>query len=248
MPTALPPSGSIGQGGVSVEASSGPRCSKPKPAGLPPRSTGLRPSGCRRCSTSAAAPPTFRERVQPWTERIGCFGRCAPAVSTSCMSTCATRTGDRHPRRPRPIPPICRGCARRGRGRCLCCNLLEHVSAPERLARHCVDAAAERSGSPSSRCRSAIPITATRSTRCTARARPSWRRCSPARPARRRRDRRRRHVVSRRRPPAAVDFAAARRPLSGRRSCRCEKWKRSMAKLYWLAAEYRITCAVFEKL
>jgi hypothetical protein len=25
------------------------------------------------------------------------------------------------------------------------------------------------------------------------------------------------------------------------------KWKRSMAKLYWLAAEYRITCAVFEK-
>jgi hypothetical protein len=26
-----------------------------------------------------------------------------------------------------------------------------------------------------------------------------------------------------------------------------EKWKRSMAKLYWLMAEYRITCAVFEK-
>jgi hypothetical protein len=27
-----------------------------------------------------------------------------------------------------------------------------------------------------------------------------------------------------------------------------EKWKRSMVKLRWLAAEYRITCAVFEKL
>ena len=27
-----------------------------------------------------------------------------------------------------------------------------------------------------------------------------------------------------------------------------EKWKRSMTRLYWLAAEYRITCAVFEKL
>jgi hypothetical protein len=27
-----------------------------------------------------------------------------------------------------------------------------------------------------------------------------------------------------------------------------EKWKRSMARLYWLAVEYRITCAVFEKL
>ena len=27
-----------------------------------------------------------------------------------------------------------------------------------------------------------------------------------------------------------------------------EKWRRSMARLYWLAAEYRITCAVFEKL
>jgi len=26
------------------------------------------------------------------------------------------------------------------------------------------------------------------------------------------------------------------------------KWKRSMARLYWLVAEYRITCAVFEKL
>ena len=27
-----------------------------------------------------------------------------------------------------------------------------------------------------------------------------------------------------------------------------ERWKRSMARLYWLAAEYRITCAIFEKL
>ncbi len=27
-----------------------------------------------------------------------------------------------------------------------------------------------------------------------------------------------------------------------------ERWKRSMAKLYWLFHEYRITCAVFEKL
>jgi len=27
-----------------------------------------------------------------------------------------------------------------------------------------------------------------------------------------------------------------------------EKWRRSMTRLYWLAAEYRITCAVFEKL
>jgi hypothetical protein len=25
------------------------------------------------------------------------------------------------------------------------------------------------------------------------------------------------------------------------------RWRRSMAKLYWLVAEYRITCAVFEK-
>jgi SAM-dependent methyltransferase len=27
-----------------------------------------------------------------------------------------------------------------------------------------------------------------------------------------------------------------------------EKWRRSMKKLYWLAAEYRITCAVLEKI
>jgi methyltransferase family protein len=26
-----------------------------------------------------------------------------------------------------------------------------------------------------------------------------------------------------------------------------ERWKRSMARLYWLVAEYRITCAIFEK-
>jgi hypothetical protein len=26
-----------------------------------------------------------------------------------------------------------------------------------------------------------------------------------------------------------------------------EKWKRSMTRLYWLFAEYRITCAVLEK-
>jgi hypothetical protein len=27
-----------------------------------------------------------------------------------------------------------------------------------------------------------------------------------------------------------------------------ERWKRSMTRLYWLVAEYRITCAVFEKI
>jgi len=27
-----------------------------------------------------------------------------------------------------------------------------------------------------------------------------------------------------------------------------ERWKRSMARLYWLVSEYRITCAVFEKI
>ena len=27
-----------------------------------------------------------------------------------------------------------------------------------------------------------------------------------------------------------------------------EKWRRSMAKLYWLAAEYRVSCAVFERI
>jgi hypothetical protein len=27
-----------------------------------------------------------------------------------------------------------------------------------------------------------------------------------------------------------------------------KSWRRSMAKLYWLAAEYRISCAVFERI
>jgi hypothetical protein len=27
-----------------------------------------------------------------------------------------------------------------------------------------------------------------------------------------------------------------------------EKWRRSMAKLYWIVAEYRISCSVFERI
>jgi hypothetical protein len=127
----------------------------------------------------------------------------------------------------------------------LCCNLLEHVSLPGRLARHCLDLVdsgglifvtvpfsypyhrdpidtmyrprpAELAALfAGARLLEAAIIGAGMSYRDDVRRRP-WILL--------------RHVA---RFPAPF--------LS------LEKWKRSMAKLYWLAAEYRITCAVFEK-
>jgi hypothetical protein len=128
----------------------------------------------------------------------------------------------------------------------LCCNLLEHVTGPDRLARHCLDIL-PRSGlafvtvpfsypyhrdpidtmyrpSPAelealfagARLLDSAIIGAGMSYRDDVRRRP-WILL--------------RHVA--RFPAPFVSL---------------EKWKRSMVKLYWLAAEYRITCAVFEKL
>jgi hypothetical protein len=128
----------------------------------------------------------------------------------------------------------------------LCCNLLEHVVGPERLARHCLDLLP-----PGGLVFVTIPysyphhrdpidtmyrpdpaelgrlfagarqiegtiIGAGKSYRDEVRARP-WILL--------------RHVA--RLPAPFLSY---------------EKWRRSMKKLYWLAAEYRITCAIFEKL
>lgn len=127
----------------------------------------------------------------------------------------------------------------------LCCNLLEHVVAPERLARHClgllpvggllfvtvpfsyphhrdpIDTMYRPSVTDlarlfdGARLLDGIVLGAGVSYRDTVRQRP-WILL--------------RHIA--RFPVPFLSF---------------EKWKRSMAHLYWLAAEYRITCAVFEK-
>lgn len=127
----------------------------------------------------------------------------------------------------------------------LCCNLLEHVRAPERLARHCLELVPvgglvfvtvpfsyphhrdpiDTMYRPSladlsrlfdgARLIDGLILGAGISYRDTVRQRP-WILL--------------RHVA--RLPAPFLSF---------------EKWKRSMAHLYWLVAEYRITCAVFEK-
>jgi len=128
----------------------------------------------------------------------------------------------------------------------LCCNLLEHVAEPERLARHCLAMLADgglvfvtvpysypyhrdpidtmyRPGPQElaelfagARLLHGTILGAGRSYRDDVRQRP-WLLL--------------RHVA--RFPVPFLSF---------------EKWRRSMAKLYWLGAEYRITCAVFERI
>ena len=127
----------------------------------------------------------------------------------------------------------------------LCCNLLEHVTEPDRLVRHCFDIL-PRSGLafvtvPFSYPYHRDPI-------------DTMYRPSPA------------QLAALFAGARFVDGAIIGAGLSYRDDVRRRpwillrhvarfpvpfvswvKWKRSMAKLYWLAAEYRITCAVFEK-
>ncbi|MBV9860199.1 MAG: hypothetical protein JO038_08880 [Alphaproteobacteria bacterium] len=127
----------------------------------------------------------------------------------------------------------------------LCCNLLEHVADRERVARHCL-ALLPPGGLlfvtvPFSYPHHADPI-------------DTMYRPSPAELARLFAGARLRegHILGAgrsyrdevRRRPWLLLRHVARLPvpfLSWR------KWRRSMAKLYWLGAEYRITCALFER-
>jgi hypothetical protein len=128
----------------------------------------------------------------------------------------------------------------------LCCNLLEHVIGPDRLARHCLDILPPgglvfvtvpysyphhrdpidtmyRPGPAElgrlfagARLLDGAIIGAGKSYRDDVRERP-W-------------------ILLRHLARFPVPFVSL------------EKWRRSMKKLYWLGAEYRITCAVFEKI
>jgi hypothetical protein len=128
----------------------------------------------------------------------------------------------------------------------LCCNLLEHVLAPERLARHCLELVPTGGllfvTVPFSYPHHRDPI-------------DTMYRPSPGELARLFAGAR---LLDATILGAGVSYgdAVRRRPwLLLRHIARFpvpflsfEKWKRSMTRLYWLAAEYRITCAVFEKL
>ena len=185
----------------------------------------------------------FREQIQPWTETalfrplrargidiVHIDMRNEPGVDVHADLTDPSDLSRLRALGPRAL---------------LCCNLLEHVTEPGRLARHCLEIL-PRGGLafvtvPFSYPHHRDPIDTM--------YRPSPAELSTlfdgadlldgaiigAGMSYRDDVRRRpwillRHIA--RFPAPFISF---------------EQWKRSMAKLYWLIAEYRITCAVFEK-
>ena len=128
----------------------------------------------------------------------------------------------------------------------LCCNLLEHVIEPDRLACHCLDLVAAGGllfvTVPFSYPYHRDPI-------------DTMYRPNPAELAELLRGARLLDSTILDTGVSYLDAVRERPWLLLRHLWRLpipflsfERWKRSMARLYWLAAEYRITCAVFEKL
>jgi hypothetical protein len=186
----------------------------------------------------------FREQIQPWTEQslfrplrdrgveiVHVDTRDEAGIDLRADLTDPVDLPQLFALRPRAL---------------LCCNLLEHVTEPDRLARHCLDML-PKSG--------LVFVTAPFSYPYHRDPIDTMYRPSPAELEA--------LFVGARLLHAAIIGAGMsyrddvrRRPwILLRHVARfpapfvsLEKWKRSMAKLYWLAAEYRITCAVFEKL
>jgi hypothetical protein len=191
-------------------------------------------------SSSAAV----REAVQPWIEGevfcplrnrgveiIHVDMRDLPGVDVQADLTNPSDVLRLHALRPKAI---------------LCCNPLEHVLEPERLARHCLDLLPKGGlvfvTVPFSYPYHRDPI-------------DTMYRPDPAELA---------ELFTGARLLEGTIFGAGvsyrdavwERPwILLRHVCRfpvpflsLDRWKRSMARLYWLAAEYQITCAVFEKL
>ncbi len=186
----------------------------------------------------------FRERTQPWTEQLLFRPLRARGIEISHVDM---RDGAGVDVRAdlADAADLPRLRARRPQA-LLCCNILEHVADPYLLARHCLDLL-ESGGLvfvtvPFSYPHHRDPI-------------DTMYRPSPSELAT--------LFAGARLLEAAIIGAGAsyrddvrRRPwILLRHVARfpapfisLEKWKRSMAKLYWLGAEYRITCGVFEKL
>jgi hypothetical protein len=190
-------------------------------------------------SSSAA----FREQTQPWTERQ--LFRPLRARGIEIVHVDMRDGAGIDVRADLTDPADLPGLRALGARAVLCCNLLEHVTLPDLLARHCLEIlpvaglifvtvpfsypfhrdpidtmyrpnpAELEALFSGARMLDAAIIGAGMSYRDDVRRRP-WILL--------------RHVA--RFPAPFVSL---------------EKWKRSMAKLYWLVAEYRITCAMFEK-
>jgi hypothetical protein len=186
----------------------------------------------------------FREQVQPWTEAKLFRPLCERGVEIVHVDQRDEPGVDFRAdlTDPADLPRL---CALRPQA-LLCCNLLEHVTEPDRLARHCV-AVLPKSGLafvtvPYSYPYHRDPIDTM--------YRPNLEELARLFPGARLLDgaiiaagmsyrddvRRRPWILLRHVARFPAPFAS------------WKKWQRSMAKLYWLIAEYRITCAVFEKL
>jgi hypothetical protein len=186
----------------------------------------------------------FREQIQPWTERSlfqplrdrGVEIVHVDRRDEAGIDLRADLTD------PADLPRL---CALRPRA-LLCCNLLEHVTEPDRLARHCLDIL-PKSG--------LVFVTAPFSYPYHRDPIDTMYRPSPV------------ELEALFAGARLIDAAIIGAGMSYRDDVRRrpwillrhvarfpapfvspEKWKRSMTKLYWLVAEYRITCAVFEKL
>jgi hypothetical protein len=186
----------------------------------------------------------FRERVQPWTEQR--LFRALRARGVELVHVDRRDEDGVDLRADLTDPADLPRLVAVGPRALLCCNLLEHVEDPGRLARHCLEllppsglafvtvpfsypyhqdpidtmfrpSPAELARLfPGARLIEGVVIGAGQSYRDEVRRRP-WLLL--------------RHLA--RLPAPFLSWA---------------RWRRSMQKLYWLTAEYRITCAVFEKL
>lgn len=185
-----------------------------------------------------------RETIQPWIENqvfLPLRGRNVEAVHVDMrelpgVDVRADLTDPADVRRLRALRPRA----------LLCCNLLEHVIEPERLAAHCLDLVAEGGllfvTVPFSYPYHRDPI-------------DTMYRPNPVELAGLFRDARLLDSIILGTGVSYRDVVRERPWVLLRHVWRFpvpflsfEKWKRSMTRLYWLAAEYRITCAVFEKL
>jgi hypothetical protein len=185
----------------------------------------------------------FREQIQPWTE-TGLFGPLRARGVAIVHVDMREETGVdlRADLTNRSDVPRLQALGPRA---LLCCNLLEHVTRPDRLARHCLEILPtgglafvtvpfsypyhrdpiDTMYRPDPGELSALFKGAKLLDSAIIGAGISYR------------------AEVRRRPWILLrHFARLPAPFIS-----FERWRRSMAKLYWLFAEYRITCAVFEK-
>jgi len=185
----------------------------------------------------------FRESVQPWIEREVFAPLAARGITTihvdqregSGIDVRADLTDPGEIARLRQLAPRT----------VLCCNLLEHVNEPDILAHNCLEIL-ESGGLlfvtvPFSYPHHRDPIDTM--------YRPNLEELAGLFVGARLRDG---QILGaglsyrdeiRRRPWLLLRHARLLAPFLS-----LERWRRSMAKLYWLGAEYRITCAVFKKL